>query len=44
MFIRAFGSVGSGDEQFSYPRGVAVTAEGHIVVCDTNNDRVQLWS
>jgi DNA-binding beta-propeller fold protein YncE len=42
--VRTFGSRGSGPGQFRDPRGVAVNKEGHIIVADSNNHRVQVWS
>ena len=36
------GSQGSGPGQFNRPLGVAVDAEGNLVVADTGNDRVQV--
>ena len=41
--VRPFGSRGSGPGQFRDPRGVAVDKEGHIIVADSNNHRVQVW-
>jgi len=35
-------SYGSGAGQFDYPHGVAIDREGHIVVADYYNDRVQV--
>ena len=35
------GSPGSGDGQFSNPRGVAVDGAGNVYVADTSNNRVQ---
>jgi DNA-binding beta-propeller fold protein YncE len=42
-FIVAFGSAGSGNGQFSGPRGVAFSASGTLYVADTGNNRVQEW-
>ena len=39
----AFGSGGSGNGQFSGPRGVAVNSSGTAYVADTANNRVQEW-
>ncbi len=41
-FVRNFGSKGENRGQFSYPRGLAVTHWGHIVVSDTN--RIQVFN
>ena len=42
-FLSTFGSVGSGNGQFSFPEGIAVGASGTIYVADTHNERVQEW-
>jgi len=42
--ICKFGSEGSGDGQFNNPHGVAIDQEGHIIVADTRNHRVQVMS
>ena len=39
--IRQFGSQGSLSGQFSYPNGVVVTADSHILVADSANKRIQ---
>src|SRR5882757_7240253 len=43
-FVRGWGSHGSGQGQFVYPRGVAVDANGHVYVVDTYNDRIEKFS
>jgi len=40
--ISKLGSPGSGDGQFNHPWGVAIDREGHIIVADTHNHRVQV--
>ena len=40
---RRWGSEGSGPGQFNRPFGVAVSAGGDVVVCDTLNDRAQVF-
>ena len=40
-FLTAWGGNGGGDGAFWYPNGVAVTPSGHILVTDTNNDRIE---
>jgi len=40
-----FGSGGTANNQFTYPRGLAVTPDGRTVwVADTNNNRVTIWT
>ncbi|HIQ04885.1 MAG TPA: hypothetical protein EYH31_04215, partial [Anaerolineae bacterium] len=41
VFIRTWGSHGSGDGEFYYPSGVAVGSNGDIYVADSWNSRVQ---
>jgi len=38
-----FGSSGSGDGQFGFPRGIALDNSGNIYVADSGNDRVQIF-
>lgn len=40
-FLSSFGSYGSGDGQFIYPRDVDVDADGNIYVVDNGNARIQ---
>ena len=40
---RHWGGRGSGPGQFSTPRGVALSSDGDIVVCDTDNHRLQVF-
>ena len=40
--IRSFGQRGSGQVQLWFPDGVALTQDGHIVVADTSNHRLQV--
>jgi hypothetical protein len=44
VFQLKWGSNGSGDGQFSDPRGVAVDASGSIFVVDTYNHRIQRFN
>jgi streptogramin lyase len=39
-FVSQFGSLGSGDAQFSYPEGMAVAPNGNLWVADAVNNRV----
>ncbi|XP_035671731.1 tripartite motif-containing protein 2-like isoform X2 [Branchiostoma floridae] len=41
--LHQFGRRGSGDGEFNGPYRVAVTAEGHVVVGDRNNRRIQIF-
>ena len=41
QLVRKFGSNGSNDGQFNYPRGVAFDSHNHLYVADTGNHRVQ---
>ncbi len=40
--VRSIGSEGSGAGQLQYPYGVVIDGDGRIVVCDTDNNRVQV--
>lgn len=42
-FFYKFGEYGTGHGQFSEPSGVAVNANGDILVADTNNHRIQVF-
>ncbi len=42
-FVRQWGSYGSDDGQFYFPRGVAVTKNGDVLVTDMGNHRVQVF-
>ena len=42
--LRYFGTHGSGQGQFEYPTGVAVDADGNILVADCYNHRIQKFS
>jgi sugar lactone lactonase YvrE len=39
--VRAWGAHGHGHGKFVYPRAVAVQRDGHLLVADAGNDRVQ---
>jgi DNA-binding beta-propeller fold protein YncE len=41
-FLRTMGHVGSGPGEFRYPYGLDEDNEGHLVVCEFGNNRVQL--
>ena len=40
-YVRSFGKKGKNDGEFDDPYAVVVSPEG--CVCDTNNDRIQLF-
>lgn len=44
IFVLMWGSEGTGDHQFAYPRGAAVDATGDIYVVDSGNSRVQKFA
>ena len=43
-FLNSFGGLGTGNNQFSLPRGVAVGSNGTVYVEDSNNERFQIFS
>ncbi len=43
-FVTTWGSRGSGDGEFAYPGGVAVSTTGHVYIADTDNHRIQKFS
>ncbi|MBW8708653.1 MAG: hypothetical protein JF627_05215 [Alphaproteobacteria bacterium] len=42
VWLKAFGSYGSGDGQMKIPHGIAV-GDGHVYVADRNNSRIQVF-
>ena len=43
--VKQFGSRGSGESQFKYPRAIAISeTNGDIYVCDCGNNRIQIFS
>jgi len=38
-----FGSQGNGNGQFSYPYGITRDSNGNIYVCDSSNERIQIF-
>ena len=43
-FIYKFGKQGNQDGQFNAPYGIAVDSSNNVLVCDSNNNRVQQFS
>ena len=43
-FIKSFGSKGNGPVQFNHPRGIGLDKTGAVYVCDTDNDRIQIFT
>jgi DNA-binding beta-propeller fold protein YncE len=43
-FVRKFGTSGSGDGELCRPAGLAVEANGNIIVVDSGNNRLQVFS
>jgi len=44
QLLRTLGQAGTGPGQFRYPYDIALTSQGHLVVCEYGNNRVQLIS
>ncbi len=42
-FEHEWGTKGNGDGQFHLPHGLALDAKGRVIVCDRENERVQLF-
>ncbi len=43
-FVMRWGNRGTGDGQFDYPRGIAVSSTGAVYIADTYNHRIQAFS
>ena len=43
-FVTSFGGFGEEPGQFDSPTGLAIDDNGVVYVCDTNNDRIQMFS
>jgi sugar lactone lactonase YvrE len=41
--LRHWGQTGTGDGEFDYPGGIAVSRDGHVYVADQTNRRVQVF-
>ena len=43
QFLRSFGTKGEGPGQFYCPAGIVVDRDGLVYVCDTDNNRIQIF-
>ena len=43
QFVTSFGRKGVGPGEFKFPRGLAVDNNGVVDVCDSDNNRVQVF-
>ena len=44
VFVRKWGTLGSGNGEFDIPMGVTVDASGNVFVTERNNDRIQKFT
>lgn len=42
--IQSWGEIGTGPGEFHLPHGIGCDAEGRVLVCDRENDRIQVFS
>ena len=42
-FVHSFGTEGSGRGELNSPYGLAVDKDGFVFVCDSNNNRIQVF-
>jgi tripartite motif-containing protein 71 len=43
VFLKKFGTSGCGPGEMNTPSGVCMTPDGHIVVVDFGNSRIQIF-
>jgi sugar lactone lactonase YvrE len=43
-FVRTWGSYGTGDGQFNFPKGIAIDSSGNVYVADSDNHRIQKFT
>ena len=43
MFVKSFGTKGTGPGEFDRPSGVCISPEGAVIVVDFGNNRVQVF-
>ncbi len=44
QFVRAWGTLGTGPGEFTYPQGIELAPNGSVYVVDTGNHRIQVFS
>ena len=44
VYLHDIGCTGSNDGQFRYPRGLVIDKHNRLIVCDINNQRLQLFN
>ena len=44
MFVIRWGTEGSGDGEFIYPKGIAVASDGSVYVSETEGNRIQKFA
>lgn len=43
-YLAKFGAAGSGNEDFTSPKGISVSSTGNLYIADTGNNRVDVWA
>jgi DNA-binding beta-propeller fold protein YncE len=44
VFVSKWGTYGTGDGEFDYPKGVAVASDGSVYFADRDNHRIQKFA